>query len=192
MKTYDIKLHRCGCGYETTHDGNASRHKKSSCGHEMKSEVKEFVFKDEDNNELKHTIRELRKETEKLHKETEKLHKENKKLKLQFVYDDEDDTTDDEGIYPGLVYYIVNKESPFIGKVGRTSNTDIKKLKTRYSIYIDPIIMCFYSTDIRDAEKKLKDAMKASGCMNTERGKESIHHSEISMAVFHRAVLESQ
>ncbi|APC25645.1 hypothetical protein BST79_gp132 [Only Syngen Nebraska virus 5] len=47
MKTYDIKLHRCGCGYETTHDGNASKHKKTKCGHEMKSEMKRFVLEED-------------------------------------------------------------------------------------------------------------------------------------------------
>jgi len=47
MKTYDIKLHICGCGYETTHDGNASKHKKTKCGHEMKSEMKRFVLEED-------------------------------------------------------------------------------------------------------------------------------------------------
>jgi len=34
----------CGCGFETTKSGNASRHKKVSCGHEIKVETKNFVL----------------------------------------------------------------------------------------------------------------------------------------------------
>lgn len=45
MKTYNIKLYTCGCGYETTDVGNASKHKKTSCGHQMTSQTEEFVRK---------------------------------------------------------------------------------------------------------------------------------------------------
>ncbi|AGE52496.1 protein of unknown function (DUF1390) [Paramecium bursaria Chlorella virus CvsA1] len=47
MKTFDIKLHRCACGYETVNTSHANRHKKSSCGHEMKSETKRFVLEED-------------------------------------------------------------------------------------------------------------------------------------------------
>ncbi|AGE48396.1 protein of unknown function (DUF1390) [Paramecium bursaria Chlorella virus AN69C] len=185
MKTYNIKLYTCGCGYETTDGGNASKHKKTSCGHQMTSQTEEFVFKneytekfpDKDKNEMEHVILKLRKE--------------NKKLKLQIV-DDDEDTTDDEDVHPGLVYYIIDKDIPSRGKIGRTSNTDVKKLKARYSIFSEPLLLCFWSSNIRTDEKKLKDAMKAAGCMNTERGKESIHHSENAMFVFQQVALQSQ
>ncbi|ABU43658.1 hypothetical protein AR158_C112R [Paramecium bursaria Chlorella virus AR158] len=55
MKTYDIKLHTCGCGYETVNTSNANKHKKTKCGHEMKTETEEFVRKkDVSNNQSNH------------------------------------------------------------------------------------------------------------------------------------------
>ncbi|ABU44341.1 protein of unknown function (DUF1390) [Paramecium bursaria Chlorella virus NY2B] len=47
MKTYDIKLHTCGCGYETVNTSNANRHQKTKCGHEMKTETKIFLLQEE-------------------------------------------------------------------------------------------------------------------------------------------------
>jgi len=35
MKTFGTTLHVCGCGYETLNAGNASKHIKVDCGHEM-------------------------------------------------------------------------------------------------------------------------------------------------------------
>lgn len=35
VDTYTVRLHTCGCGYKTTNPGNASKHKKVLCGHEM-------------------------------------------------------------------------------------------------------------------------------------------------------------
>ena len=45
IETFKIRLHVCGCGYKTTDVGNASKHKKVSCGHVMTSEITEFVMK---------------------------------------------------------------------------------------------------------------------------------------------------
>lgn len=45
MKTYTNILYTCGCGYETLYSGNACKHKKISCGHEMTSKTEEFVLK---------------------------------------------------------------------------------------------------------------------------------------------------
>jgi hypothetical protein len=47
METFDIKLHSCGCGYKTVNTSHANRHKKTNCGKEMKSEVKEFVLRED-------------------------------------------------------------------------------------------------------------------------------------------------
>ncbi|AGE54641.1 protein of unknown function (DUF1390) [Paramecium bursaria Chlorella virus KS1B] len=47
METFKIKLYTCGCGYKTTDSGSASKHKKTSCGHEMKSESKLFLLEEE-------------------------------------------------------------------------------------------------------------------------------------------------
>jgi hypothetical protein len=45
IETYKIRLHVCGCGYKTTDLGNASKHKKVACGHDMTSDITEFVLK---------------------------------------------------------------------------------------------------------------------------------------------------
>ena len=45
METFKMTLYVCGCGYKTTHCGNASKHKKVSCGHVMTNEMTEFVTK---------------------------------------------------------------------------------------------------------------------------------------------------
>ena len=38
-------MYMCGCKYNTSDPGNANKHKKVSCGHEMKIEMTEFVMK---------------------------------------------------------------------------------------------------------------------------------------------------
>ena len=45
MKTFKTTLYTCGCGYETISAGNANKHKKTSCGHQMTSQTEEFVRK---------------------------------------------------------------------------------------------------------------------------------------------------
>ena len=45
ITTYKIRMYMCGCKYNTSDPGNANKHKKVSCGHEMKIEMTEFVMK---------------------------------------------------------------------------------------------------------------------------------------------------
>ena len=45
IETFKFSVYICGCGYKTGHSGNAARHKKSQCGHEIKTEMTEFVMK---------------------------------------------------------------------------------------------------------------------------------------------------
>ena len=45
IPTYKFQVYTCGCGYISTHAGNANRHKKAACGHEMTNDVTEFVMK---------------------------------------------------------------------------------------------------------------------------------------------------
>jgi hypothetical protein len=47
VKIHKFQVYSCGCGYMSTHAGNASKHKKVVCGHEMTNEVKEFVSKED-------------------------------------------------------------------------------------------------------------------------------------------------
>ncbi|AGE48397.1 protein of unknown function (DUF1390) [Paramecium bursaria Chlorella virus AN69C] len=45
IETFKTTLFTCGCGYKTLNSGNASTHKKGSCGHQMTSQTEEFVRK---------------------------------------------------------------------------------------------------------------------------------------------------
>ena len=45
IDTFKLTLYACGCGYNTTDNGNASKHKKVACGHTMTNEMTEFVLK---------------------------------------------------------------------------------------------------------------------------------------------------
>jgi hypothetical protein len=47
IETHKFHVYACGCGFKSTHPGNASRHKKVSCGQLMKDEIKEFVLKED-------------------------------------------------------------------------------------------------------------------------------------------------
>ena len=47
IETFKFPVYVCGCGYRTGHSSNATRHKKVSCGCEMKTEKMEFVLKQE-------------------------------------------------------------------------------------------------------------------------------------------------
>ncbi|AGE48992.1 protein of unknown function (DUF1390) [Paramecium bursaria Chlorella virus AP110A] len=56
VETHKIPYHICGCGYKTSDRGNASKHKKVSCGHTMILEVKEFVFKEDYDRDVKTSL----------------------------------------------------------------------------------------------------------------------------------------
>jgi hypothetical protein len=191
MNVHTFSVYVCSCGYQTTDKGNASRHKNVSGVHDVKLERREFVLK-EDTNNLK-TDDDVVLETNKLKIEIERLKKECEakdvkisRISLKLVeellgeFDDADDKTKE-----GLVYYIVDKDIQTRGKIGRTGNTNVKKLKSRYSIFANPLIFTWYSKDIVGDEKRLKDALKEAGCINRELGIETIHHSEKSLRIFH-------
>ena len=46
-KTHKTTFFMCGCGFESILSGNAYRHKKTSCGHTMKSESRNFVWEED-------------------------------------------------------------------------------------------------------------------------------------------------
>ncbi|AGE51675.1 protein of unknown function (DUF1390) [Paramecium bursaria Chlorella virus CviKI] len=190
MESYRTTFYICGCDYKTILPGNASRHKKTSCGHEMKSESRSFIWEEDVKKVSRNTPEDDVNRINQLEKRVKLLRMKLEQYELEEINDIEVD--DDELSHPGLVYYIVDKELPTRAKFGRTTNTDIKKLKSRYSIFGEPILFCFYCDDIRNAERKLKIAMKDAGCMNNERGLESFIHSKTSMEIFHRIAIESQ
>ena len=44
METFLATLYTCGCGYKTLNCGNASKHKKTKCGHAMYNTSEKFVL----------------------------------------------------------------------------------------------------------------------------------------------------
>ena len=47
IEIFKFSVYSCGCGYKTGDSGNATRHRKGPCGHEMKTEKTEFVLKED-------------------------------------------------------------------------------------------------------------------------------------------------
>lgn len=45
IETFEFRVYECGCGYKTVYPSNASRHKKTACGHDMTNDMTEFVLK---------------------------------------------------------------------------------------------------------------------------------------------------
>jgi hypothetical protein len=198
MEIFKFHIYACGCGFKSTHPGNASRHKKLSCGHEMKDEIKEFVSKEYFQRErpgemvlqeclqrekallderevnlrtmahLQNTIDRLKSSLEKMAKTTD-------------IVDNEDDFDDTQ--YAGIIYFITDKDVQDRGKIGRTKNTNVNKLKTRYSTFGNPNILCFLSTDIKSDENALKKLMRDVGCM--ESNKEMISNCDVARRVFY-------
>jgi hypothetical protein len=196
MKTYDFSMYVCGCGYETTHAGNSKRHKKGKCGHIVSIEHREYVLKKDtiitedtvlETERLNKDIKCLNKEINRLNKECEvkdaKISRISRKLAEEDIAEVIDDA--DKKTKEGLVYYIIDRDIQTRGKIGRTGNTDVKKLRSRYSTFANPMIFTWYSKDIVGDEKRLKDALKEAGCINRDLGLEAIHHSEKSLRIFH-------
>ena len=97
---------------------------------------------------------------------------------------DAEDEDSQEGT--GIIYFIVDKDVQDRGKIGRTKNTDIKRLKTRYSIFGNPDILCHWSTDIQKDENTLKKLLRDAGCM--ESHKEMIFNIKIARRVFYEFI----
>jgi hypothetical protein len=133
----------------------------------------------------------LQKENEDLQLIIRKLRKELKEYKNEIINDEEDDTSsNDDTSHLGIVYYIIDKDVQTRAKIGRTTNTDVKKLKSRYSVFGDPFVICCHCDDIRKVEKELKERLRLHDCMNLSRGKESVIHSDLSLSIFLDVVKE--
>jgi hypothetical protein len=183
MKTYTITLYSCGCGYETFNNGNASKHKNTKCGRDMKSESKEFVLKEtvgavqnDVKNEqmisqLNATIENLKNSLEFSNMKVKSLcRKMSKHAHISTEHDEYLQNMMDDVEYHGLVYFVIDADLPDRGKIGRTMNTDVMKLRSRYTTFGLPNIMCYLSTNIKRDENDLKKLMREAGCMksNTE------------------------
>ncbi|AGE50012.1 protein of unknown function (DUF1390) [Paramecium bursaria Chlorella virus Can18-4] len=53
VETHSIPYHICGCGYKTSIHGNASKHKKTKCGHEISVRKIDFVLKEDYDRDVK-------------------------------------------------------------------------------------------------------------------------------------------
>ena len=212
VETYNFPVYICGCGYRTGHSSNAARHKKVMCGCEMRTEKMEFVLKheytpyceeiaesdyttietsvlNEEREQNKQTISQL---TNTIQNHRNSLESMNGKVRRAFAnmtktaynYEIVDDLTD--MITDGIIYFITDKDVPDRGKIGRTMNTDVRKLKTRYSTFGKPEIMCYFSNDIIADENAIKKLMRAAGCM--ESNKEMISNVSMAREIFYEFI----
>ena len=180
-ETYKTTLYSCSCGYKTILPGNANWHKKKNTEHTLTSQSKEFVVK-EDVDKMTQTYQKPSSSTQ---EELEQLQLTNTRLqssliKLASTIDDSDDELNCNGC--GLIYFVEDVDIPDRGKVGRTKNTDIKKLKTRYATFASPKITCFYSTDIKKDENELKKLLRNAGCMASNN--EKISNCDMAASIF--------
>jgi hypothetical protein len=97
------------------------------------------------------------------------------------IVDTEDDFDDTQ--YIGIIYFITDKDVQDRGKIGRTKNTDVKKLRGRYATFGNPNILCFLSADIKSDENALKKLMRDAGCM--ESSKEMISKCDVARGIFY-------
>jgi hypothetical protein len=146
-------------------------------------------------NDVKEQLEAVQLNYDKLTKEYERLQSTNDILRTSIVEEtEEDESDDDEEDDPkttsGIVYYIIDRELHTRAKIGRTGQTNIKKLKSRYSVFGYPFIFCCHCDDIRKVEKELKMRLLDAGYMNLLRGKESVVHSEMSLKIFLDVVQE--
>ena len=198
IETIKITVYVCGCGYKTGDTANSSRHRKGSCGYNMTKKNMSFVSEEYFHLErpsemmlkeylqrekallgerevnlrtmihLQNTITRLKNSLEKMAKTTD-------------IIDNEDDFDDTQ--HAGIIYFITDKDVQDRGKIGRTKNTDVKRLKTRYSIFGNPSILCFLSTDIKSDENTLKKLLRDAGCM--ESNKEMVSNCDVARGVFY-------
>lgn len=200
MTSYKSTFFECGCGFKCIQSGNASWHKKK-CDQEMKSSSKTFVL-EEDHVFLEHKYTSI--ETSVIDVERQnmiaKLREENddlsaivKRQKSAIIklvdngHFDDDDDDDCEG--SGLIYFVRDTVVTDRGKIGRTKNTDVKKLKSRYSTFGSPRIQCYFSMDIKNDEAKLKARLRAIGCMMSNT--EMVTNCDMAISIFCEFASES-
>lgn len=200
MTEYKGTLYSCECGYETITPHQACKHSKTKkcSGKSIERRDVEFVLKeyfqrerpsdmmlqeylqrekallDEREDNLR-SISQLSNKIDRLKSSLEKM------AKSVDIIDTEDDFDDTQ--YTGLIYFIIDKDVQGRGKIGRTKNTNVNKLKTRYSTFGNPSILCFLSTDIKEDENTLKKLMRDAGCMKSNT--EMISNCDIARKIFY-------
>ena len=208
MTAYKTTFYECVCGYKSIHAGNASWHKKK-CSQEMRSANKEFVLKDdcyskendttiiktsvlteerEQNtrliSRLNNTIQNLKKSLEAMNGKVQRAIA--SMSKTAYIADDEIENIFGDMVKDGIIYFITDKDVPDRGKIGRTVNTDIRKLKSRYSIFGNPEVLCYFSNDINADENTLKKMLREAGCMKSNT--EMIYNVSLAREVFYEFI----
>lgn len=181
-------LYSCECGYKTTNNNLACKHSKTlKCnGNVMKKRGVNFVLEEDiiapvDNpaidDERNNTIVQLRAEIDDL----SAIVKRQKSAIIKLVDNGHfDDDGDCEG--SGLIYFVRDTVVTDRGKIGRTKNTDVKKLKSRYSTFGSPRIQCYFSMDIKIDESKLKARLREAGCMQSNT--EMVTNCDLAIRIF--------
>lgn len=186
-------LYTCECGYETTIYNLAHSHSKTKkCKSKiMEKKDVEFVLKEDHISlEQKCTSREISVLDEERKNTIEKLRAENDELSatvkrqrnamIKLANDKQFDDDDCEG--SGIIYFVRDTVVTDRGKIGRTKNTDVKKLKSRYSTFGSPRIQCYFSMDIKTDEAKLKARLREVGCMQSNT--EMVTNCDMAISVF--------
>ena len=212
IETFNIPVYICGCGYKTVDKGNSAKHKKVICGHDMTSvrtEVfskKEYMASREKREETKYTTIETSILNEERDKNTQMISQLNNTIQTlrnslgamngkvkraiakmsKTAYTNEIEDELDDMVKDGIIYFITDKDVPDRGKIGRTVNTDIRRLKSRYSIFGNPNVLCYFSNDINTDENVLKKMMRDAGCMKTNT--EMISNISLAREVFYEFI----
>jgi len=188
-------LYTCDCGYKTTIYNLAHSHSKTKkCVHHTMNKKEMRFVSEEDyvSPEQKYISREIsvideeRKNTiVKLCAENDELSatvKRQKSAMIKLMNDKQFDDDDDDCEGSGIIYFVRDTVVTDRGKIGRTKNTDVKKLKSRYSTFGSPRIQCYLSTDIKNDEAKLKARLREVGCMlsNTEM----VTNCDLAISIF--------
>ena len=188
-------LYSCDCGYETTIYNLAHSHSKTKkcCDNNMKKRDVNFVLEEDHvsieqkyvsretsvfDEERKNTIEKLCAEIDELSITVNRQKSAIQKLATDKQFDDDDDECEGSG----LIYFVRDTVVTDRGKIGRTKNTDVKKLKSRYSTFGSPRIQCYFSTDIKTDEAKLKARLREVGCMQSNT--EMVTNCDIAISVF--------
>jgi hypothetical protein len=84
----------------------------------------------------------------------------------------------------GLIYFVMDKDYPFRAKIGRTQESDLKKLRTRYGTALNPIVFAFLSEDMVRDETALLKLMHEHDLMWDGAGTEQIKNNEKARSIF--------
>ena len=197
MKYFNNILYSCECGYETLSSHSACKHSTTKKCKDRVMNKKEMRFVTEEehvemtsgtsNNILKDLEKNIERYKKDIKEKEDTIANMSKTISLltNLASSNKDDVDEDIDNGRGIIYYITDRDVPSRGKIGRTKNTDLKKLKSRYSTFSKPGILCFYSTNIKKDENDLKTLLKEKGCMDTSIGKETVVNCAETRAVFH-------